>query len=155
MQITGPWTLIMKSEVDHEVFPIPAGVKAATVTGTASLFVTKTTPKREQAALKFMEYVLSDKFQTEWSTKTGFLPVTVSAAKSETYQRFINKQPLLKMFFEQLPVAHSVPGIAGYSRVADSLGRAIESTLLGKSSAQNALKEAQERLEMIWDDSNR
>jgi multiple sugar transport system substrate-binding protein len=82
--------------------------------------------------------------------KTNFLPVTFSSARSQIYQQFIEQTPLLKVFFEQLPVAHSLPAIAGYSRIADLLGRAIEATLLGKSSAEAALNEAQERLELIW-----
>ncbi|MHC5671944.1 ABC transporter substrate-binding protein [Nostoc sp.] len=151
MQITGPWTLIMKSDVDHQVLPIPAGVKAATVTGTGNFFVMKTTPAREQAAFKFLEYVLSEEFQIEWSMRTGFLPVTFKSAQSKAYQQFINEKPVLKVFFEQMPVARSQPTIAGYSRISDSLGRAIEATLLGES-PEKALKTAQERLEMIWDD---
>ncbi|MHC5613117.1 MAG: ABC transporter substrate-binding protein [Nostoc sp.] len=151
MQITGPWTLIMKSDVDHQVLPIPAGVKAATVTGTGNFFVMKTTPAREQAAFKFLEYVLSEEFQIEWSMGTGFLPVTFKSAQSKAYQQFINEKPVLKVFFEQMPVARSQPTIAGYSRISDSLGRAIEATLLGES-PEKALKTAQERLEMIWDD---
>ncbi|MBG1243939.1 ABC transporter substrate-binding protein [Nostoc sp. NZL] len=151
MQITGPWTLIMKSDVDHQVLPIPASVKPATVTGTGNLFVMKTTPAREQAAFKFLEYVLSEEFQTEWSIGTGFLPVTLTSAQSKAYQQFINEKPVLKVFFNQLPVARSQPIIAGYSRLSDSLGRAIEATLLGEP-AEKALKTAQERLELIWDD---
>ncbi|MBN3926274.1 ABC transporter substrate-binding protein [Nostoc sp. NMS4] len=151
MQITGPWTLIMKSEVDHQVLPIPAGVKAATVTGTGNFFVMKTTPAREQAAFKFLEYILSEEFQIEWSIGTGFLPVTLKSAQSKAYQQFINEKPVLKVFFDQLPVAHSQPIIAGYSRISDSLGRAIEATILGES-AKKALKTAQERLDLIWDD---
>ncbi|MGM3307935.1 ABC transporter substrate-binding protein [Anabaena sp. WFMT] len=149
MQITGPWTLIMKSEVDHQVFPVPTGVIPATVTGTASLFAMKSSPAREKAALKFLEYVLSDEFQTAWSIKTGFLPVTFTAARSQTYQQFIANKPLLKVFFDQLPVARSSPSIAGYSRISDSLGRAIEATLLGES-PEKALQQAQTRLDLIW-----
>jgi multiple sugar transport system substrate-binding protein len=151
MQITGPWTLIMKSEVDHQVLPIPAGVKAATVTGTGNFFVMKTTPAREQAAFKFLEYVLSEEFQIEWSMGTGFLPVTLKSAQSKAYQQFLTDKPVLKVFFDQLSVARSQPIIAGYSRLSDSLGRAIEATLLGES-AEKALKTAQERLELIWHD---
>ncbi|WP_392530602.1 ABC transporter substrate-binding protein [Nostoc sp. C117] len=150
MQITGPWTLIMKSEVDHQVLPIPAGVRPATVTGTGNLYVMKTTPAREHAALKFLEYILSEEFQTEWSIKTGFLPVTLTSAKSKAYQQFINQRPVLKVFFDQMPVAYTEPGIPGYSRLADSLGRAIEATLLGES-AETALKKAQANLDSIWD----
>ena len=150
MQITGPWTYIMKSNVDYKVFPIPASVERATVTGTGILYVMKTTPGREQAALKFLEYVLSEEFQKEWSIGTGFLPVNIKAAQSEAFKQFISKKPVLKVFMEQMSVAHPRPIIAGYSRLSDSLGRAIEATLLGES-PEKALKIAQERLELIWD----
>ncbi|WP_375474194.1 ABC transporter substrate-binding protein [uncultured Nostoc sp.] len=151
MQITGPWTYIIKSNVDFNVFPIPTNMKPATVTATGNMYLMKTTPAREQAALKFLEYVLSEEFQTEWSMGTGFLPVNLKATKSEAYQQFINQKPLLKMFVEQMPLAGARPIIAGYNRLSDSLGRAIEATLLGES-AEKALKISQERLELIWDD---
>jgi multiple sugar transport system substrate-binding protein len=151
MQITGPWTYIAKSQVDYDVFPIPASVNPATVTATGNLFVMKTTPEREKAAMKFLEYVLSEEFQTEWSIGTGFLPVNIKSAQSEAYQQYLSQKPWLKVFMKQIPVAHARPTIAGYSRLSDSLGRAIESTLLGKSTSEAALKKAQERLELIWD----
>ncbi len=151
MQITGPWTYIMKSNVDYQVFPIPASVEPATVTATGILYLMKTTPAREKAALKFLEYVLSEEFQEEWSIGTGFLPVNMKAGQSEAFKEFISKKPVLKVFMEQISVSLPRPIIAGYSRLSDSLGRAIEATLLGES-AEKALKAAQERLELIWDD---
>ncbi|UKO99871.1 ABC transporter substrate-binding protein [Nostoc sp. UHCC 0870] len=150
MQITGPWTYIMKSNVDYQVFPMPANTEQATVTATGVLYLMKTTPTREQAALKFLEYVLSEEFQTEWSIGTGFLPVNIKATESEAYQQFISKQPVLEVFAKQMSVAGNRPIIAGYTRLSDSLGRAIEATLLGES-PEKALKTAQERLEVIWD----
>ncbi|MEH1935958.1 MAG: ABC transporter substrate-binding protein [Nostoc sp.] len=150
MQITGPWTYITKSKVDYDAFPIPANVGQATVTGGGNLYVMKTTPAREEAAFKFLEYVLSEEFQKEWSIGTGFLPVNLKAAQSEVYQQFINQKPWLKVFLEQIPIAGARPIIAGYSRLSDSLGRAIEATLLGES-PEKALKTAQERLEIIWE----
>ncbi|ODH01616.1 sugar ABC transporter substrate-binding protein [Nostoc sp. KVJ20] len=150
MQITGPWTYITKSTVDYDAFPIPGNVGQATVTGGGNLYVMKTTAAREQAALKFLAYVLSEEFQKEWSIGTGFLPVNLKAAQSEAYQQFINQKPWLKVFLEQIPLAGARPIIAGYSRLSDSLGRAIEATLLGES-PEKALKIAQERLETIWD----
>ncbi|MEH1950131.1 MAG: ABC transporter substrate-binding protein [Nostoc sp.] len=152
MQITGPWTYITKSNVDYDAFPIPTNVGQATVTGGGNLYVMKTTPAREQAALKFLEYVLSEEFQKEWSIGTGFLPVNLKAAQSEAYQQFLNQKSWLKVFMEQIPLAGARPIIAGYSRLSDSLGRAIEATLLGES-PDKALKIAQERLETIWDNN--
>ncbi|BBD67436.1 extracellular solute-binding protein [Nostoc commune NIES-4072] len=150
MQITGPWTYIMKSNVDFNVFPIPANVKPATVTATGNMYLMKTTPEREQAALKFLEYVLSEEFQTEWSIGTGFLPVNIKSAQSQAYQEFIQQKPVLKIFIDQMSVSGSRPIIPGYSRLSDSLGRAIEATMLG-ASPETALKQAQANLDSIWD----
>ncbi|MBD2359267.1 ABC transporter substrate-binding protein [Tolypothrix sp. FACHB-123] len=151
MQITGPWTYIMKSKVDYKVFPIPTNLKQATVTATGVMYLMKTTPAREQAALKFLEYVLSEEFQTEWSIGTGFLPVNIKATQSQAYQQFLSQKPALKVFADQMSIAGSRPIVAKYSRLSESIGRAIESTLLGKSTAELALKKAQERLDLIWD----
>ncbi|HLO88894.1 MAG TPA: ABC transporter substrate-binding protein [Nostocaceae cyanobacterium] len=150
MQITGPWSYITKSKVDFGAFPIPADVNYATVTGTGDLFVMKTTPEREKAALKFLEFVLSEEFQTEWAIGTDFLPVNIKSAQSPAYQEYLKQKPWLKVFIDQIPRAKYRPVIARYSRISDSLGRAIESTLLGKSTTEQALKAAQERAELIW-----
>lgn len=149
MQITGPWTYIMKSDVDYQVFPIPANEKQATAIGDGNLYVMKTTPEREQAAFKFLEFVVSEAFQTEWSIGTGFLPVNIKSIQSQAFQEFVNQQPVLKVFLEQMPAARGRPIIAGYNSLSDSLGRAIESTLLGES-PEKALQTAQERLDLIW-----
>ena len=150
MQITGPWTYITKSDVDYGIFPIPADVEQATVIGSGNMYVMKTDPIREQAALEFLEYILSAEFQTEWSIGTGFIPVNVKVAQSKVYQEFADTKPELQVFLEQMSVAHARPIIAGYSSLSEHLGRAIEATLLGES-PEKALKTAQERLNLIWE----
>jgi len=150
MQITGPWTYITKSPIPFNAFPIPIHTNPATVTGTGNIFMMKTTSEKQQAALKFLEFIVSQEFQTPWAMGTGFLPVNIKSAQSPEYQEYLKLRPWLKVFVDQIPVAGSRPTIAGYSRISDSLGRAIEATLLGKSSPEAALKQAQERLEVIW-----
>ncbi|MCF2150858.1 ABC transporter substrate-binding protein [Desmonostoc muscorum LEGE 12446] len=150
MQITGPWTLIMKSNVDFQVFPIPGNLQQASVKGTGNLFLMKTTPAKEQAALKFFEYVLSEEFQTEWSIGAGFLPTNIKSANSQTYQEFLKQKPILKIFLDQMSVSGYRPNLPGYSRLSDALGRAIEATMLG-ASPETALQKAQTNLDSIWD----
>lgn len=150
MQITGPWTLgfLEQTGIDYDVFPIPARDQQATVVGGENLFVMKTTPQREEASQKFLEYVLSEAFQTQWSLGTGYLPVNLKTRQSQTYQDFIAKQPVLNVFLQQMAWARSRPILAGYSRLSENLGRAIESTLLG-GTPRNALKTAQNRLNLM------
>jgi multiple sugar transport system substrate-binding protein len=152
MQITGPWTLaqLVSTGVDFSVFPIPQGIKSATGIGGENLFVFKTNPVREKAALKFLEYVISEEFQTEWALGTGYLPINLKSRDSAKYQDFIQQQPALRVFLEQAKYGRSRPLFPGYTRLSDRLGRAIESVLLGKSSPTEALKAAQERLDLIF-----
>ena len=152
MQLTGPWTLaqIKATGVDFGVFPIPVDVRHATAIGGENLFVMKTTPEREKAALKFAQYVVSQEFQTEWAMGTGYLPVNLKARQSEKYQAFAAQQPAVKVFMEQAKYGRSRPIFPGYNRLSDSLGRALEAVLLGKSSPGEALKTAQQRLDLIF-----
>ena len=151
MQITGPWTLgqLQQTKIDYNVFPIPKLQKSAAIIGGENLFVFKTNPKRENASLKFLEYVISEDFQTAWSLQTGYLPINLKARQSKEYQDFVEKNPVLKVFLKQMEWARARPIIPGYTRLSENLGRAIEATLLGKTSAKKALKRSQKRLELV------
>lgn len=152
MQLTGPWTLgqLKATGVDFGVFPIPAQERHATAIGGENLFVFKTTPEREKAALKFAEYVVSQQFQTEWAIGTGYLPVNLKARRSDRYQAFAAEQPAVEVFLAQAEYGRSRPIFLGYNRLSESLGRALEAVLLGKSSPVEALKTAQKRLDLIF-----
>ncbi len=154
MQVTGPWTLTyINNDIkngDFGVFPIPVNERQATSIGGENLFLFKTTSERQKAALKFAEYVASQEFQTEWALGTGYLPANLKSRQSEEYQAYLKKHPTAKIFLEQAQYGRSRPVFAGYSRVSQSIGRAMEAVLLGKSSPKDALKESQQRLDLIF-----
>ncbi|AFZ27875.1 carbohydrate ABC transporter substrate-binding protein, CUT1 family [Cylindrospermum stagnale PCC 7417] len=152
MQVTGPWSLgeFKQSGVDFNVFPIPVDQIPATVIGGENLFLFKTTPERETAAFKFAEYTLSAEFQTELALGTGYLPINVKSRQSAKYQEFLQKQPQLKVFLDQAKYGRSRPIFPGYNRISDTLGRTVETVLLGKSSPAQALKASQQRLDLIF-----
>ena len=152
MQITGPWTLaqLRTTDIDYDVFPIPTAQKPAAVIGGENLFVFKTTPQRQQASLRFLEYILSEEFQTSWALATGYLPVNIKSQQGKEYQDFVAKNPVIEVFLKQMQWAKSRPIIPQYTRVSENLGRAIEASLLGKQTPEEALKRSQKRLELIF-----
>ena len=156
MQVTGPWTLgqLSQTDVDYDVFPFPKKEQQSAVVGGENLFVFKTTPERESACFEFLEYILSEKFQTEWALRTGYLPINVKAQKSEEYQQFVAENPVLEVFLEQMQFAQVRPIIPNYSRLSENFGRAIEASLLGKKQPKKALEESQRRLELVFDDAS-
>ena len=152
MQVTGPWTLgqLQQTDTDYGVFPIPVSQKKAAVVGGENLFVFKTTSQREQAALKFLEYVLSEEFQTTWALKTGYLPINLKSQQSSAYQQFVRENPVINVFLEQMKWARSRPIIPKYTRLSENLGRAIEASLLREKTPAEALAQSQKRLELIF-----
>jgi multiple sugar transport system substrate-binding protein len=151
MQLTGPWTLGQLAgtkEVDYGVMPIPRGIRAATSVGGENLFMMKSNPLHQQAAWKFMEYILSQEFQTEWAMGTGYLPVNLKSREQSRYQDYVSKTPATQVFLDQAKSGRSRPIAPGYSKISENLGRAIESVLMDKSSPQAALKTAQARLDL-------
>jgi multiple sugar transport system substrate-binding protein len=155
MQISGPWTLgqLQQTGVDFGVFPMPTQDKASTALGGENLFVLKTTSERERAAFAFAEYAASESFQTEWALGTGYLPVNLKSREAPEYKAFIQIQPSLKVFLDQMAVAQSRPIFPGYQRVSDALGRALEGTLLGDRKPEALLQEAQSRIDLIFGNS--
>lgn len=72
------------------------------------------------------------------------------AMQSPKYQNFVNKIPQVKVFLDQAKYGRSRPIFPGYNRISDSVGRAIESVSLGKSSPTESLKATQQRLDLIF-----
>ncbi|NJM71786.1 MAG: ABC transporter substrate-binding protein [Scytonema sp. RU_4_4] len=154
MQITGPWTLeYLQQDVpnkDFAVFPIPVDERPATGTGGENLFLFKTTPEREKAAFTFAEYVLSEEFQTEWALGTGYLPANMKSRQNPKYLAYVKEQPAVTVFLEQAKYGRSRPIFPGYNRISENIGRALEAVMLGKSTPAEALKQSQQRLDLIF-----
>ncbi len=148
MQITGSWALqyIQSKGIDYGIMPLPYAKVPATVVGGENLFMFKTNPQRQRLAWRFMEYVLSEEFQTEWATGTGYLPVNLNAQRHPAYQEYLNRNPLMAIFLRQMSTAKSRPIVYAYPRLSERLGRAIEAALLGRQSPAVALRNAQAKL---------
>ncbi len=151
MQISGSWALrYMKQRgIDFGVMPIPRDRNFATAIGGENLFLFKTNPEREAAAWKFAEYVAGEDFQNIWATETGYLPINLKAQTSEIYAKYVEAEPNIDMFIKQMSYGHTRPLSADYPRISESLGRAIEATLLQKNPPDVALAIAQKNLDLV------
>ncbi len=150
MQITGSWTLRYMQEkgIDFAVMPIPCDRLPATAIGGEHLFLFRTTSDREAAAWKFMEYVLSEPFQTAWAMQTGYLPVNTRSRNSAAYREFLTTVPAVQTFLERMAVGRTRPLTPNYPRISENLGRAIEAVLLQKATPAAALQRAQQTLDL-------
>lgn len=150
MQISGSWALryMNQKDIDFGVMPIPRDRTTATAIGGENLFLFKTDPQHERAAWKFAEYVASEEFQTTFATETGYLPINLKSQKSDAYAKYVDEQPEIDIFIKQMSSGRTRPLLADYPRISESLGRAIEATLLQKNTPAESLATAQANLEL-------
>lgn len=147
MQIIGPWTLPQldkNKSVDYGVFFLPKKERFATNIGGENLFIFKTTKEKEKASWEFAKWIMSKEFQVEWAKKTGYLPVSKSAANSEEFKAFLNEKPNVKVFVDQMQYGFARPSIPAYNDISTQLGKQLEQALYGKISSKEALDAAAE-----------
>lgn len=153
MTINGPWNYALlrgQQAVEVGVFPLPAGVRAATNIGGESLFLFRSgDAARERAAWEFMKYVMSADFQVDWAIETGYLPVSRSASAHPRYRAYLAAHPFLAVYNEQMAVGRTRPSIPQYPALSALLGRQLEAALYGKSSSQAALDRAAAEVDRV------
>jgi multiple sugar transport system substrate-binding protein len=145
MTINGPWNYAALKEqkaVELGVWPLPKQSREATNIGGESLFLFKSSARRERAAWEFMKFVMSADFQVDWAMATGYLPVSKSAAGDEKYQAFLAANPFIKAYNDQMPAGRTRPSIPQYPALSQTLGKYLEAALYGKLSSQEALDKA-------------
>ncbi len=138
-------------EVGVAPLPLPAGPgKGGTLIGGGANFIARNkdaaSPK-VLAAYKFAEYLTTAKVQAEWAAKTGFIPISKSAANEPVITSVWAEKPGYKVAYDQLAggtnnVATAGPLIGAYKDVRAAMKTALESLFLDSVEPQKAIAAA-------------
>ncbi|MFW5860856.1 MAG: ABC transporter substrate-binding protein [Spirochaetota bacterium] len=148
MMINGPWNhgileeARQKRGLDYGALMLPMQKKRATNVGGENLFMFKTTEKKKKAQWEFAKYVMSEEFQLEWATKTGYLPVNRHVYQNHAYKKYLAENPFMDVFARQMRHGRVRPTIPYYSRISSRLGKELERALYRKAAPEEALNEA-------------
>ncbi len=93
-----------KFEIGVAYFPsINRGDVGGVSVGGGSLWMMGTGDKvREDATWEFLKFMISPEMQAFWNAKTGYFPVTVAAAETETFKKNIAQYPQFQVAIDQL-----------------------------------------------------
>ncbi len=147
MIFDGPWSLPRNEETlkdfNWAVAPLPQGPEGrATNTGGEFLTIFKQS-KHPEEAWKFIKWIIQPENQAFWSMKSGYLPVRKSVLDIKEYNEFLDKNPNLKVYVEQMKYARSQRPVDYHAMQIDRLlAEAIEETMIGNSDPGKALNEA-------------
>lgn len=149
MIMDGPWDLPRLKELmpaDWAVAPLPRGPQQqVTYLAGEHLAIFKQSAHPE-AAWTFLKWVIQPETQARFSQQSGYLPVTRSTLELPSYQAYLETDPYLRAFVEQLPLGRPRPNIDYFQvEINRTIAEAIEQTLVGGRDPQQALDEAAAR----------
>lgn len=154
---TGPWDL---SSIDKsvsygtQVLPGSDTGSHASISGPDSWMVFNNGSKRVATAKAFLQWLLSPSIHLKFALATGDLPVRASEEKDPQFPAYLAKYPGDKVFVANMVnVTKSRPNISQYPEISSSIGQAVQSVLLGKSSPQAALTQSTKDVKDIFAES--
>ncbi len=121
------------------------------IIGGATLWVLQGRPKAEYIGVaKFMTYLSSTPVQAKWHQDTGYVPITLAAAKATEDAGFYKKFPGRDVAVKQLtlnPPTDNSKGlrIGNFVQIRDIEDEELESVWSGKKDAKAALDESVKR----------
>src|SRR5436190_919820 len=121
------------------------------IIGGATLWVLQGKPKAEYVGVaKFMTYLASTPVQAKWHQDTGYVPITLAAAKATEEAGFYKKHPGRDVAIHELtlnPPTDNSKGlrIGNFTQIRDIVDEELESVWSGKKDAKTALDEAVKR----------
>ncbi len=133
------------------IAPLPYGKKKVTIIAGTNVGIFEGVPAEEQKkAWRFIKWFISPAQQAYWSSHTFYLPVRRSAKNYEPLKSLLEEMPELKEIYAQLEYATSEPSEEIWFKGRRYLRDAIEKTLRGNISAEQALLEAKQKIEEEW-----
>jgi sn-glycerol 3-phosphate transport system substrate-binding protein len=112
------------------------------------LWIFNVRPKEEQeAAWKFIKWLMEPEQQAEWFAGSGYLPVSRSAVNLPVAQDVLAKYPLFQVPFDLCLNAPANPATGGtilgpFQKVREAIFRGVEEMLSGVKDPDKALEDA-------------
>ncbi|UOM35736.1 ABC transporter substrate-binding protein [Acuticoccus sp. I52.16.1] len=135
---------------DFGVAMLPANVQPGSPTGGGNFYLFKGSSEEEQkASLALIQYMTAPERAAEWSIATGYVGISPAAYETEALKAYAADFPQALVARDQLEVA--IPEFSTYetARVREALNNAVQATLTGSKSAEEALAEAQATAERL------
>ncbi|CCN34213.1 putative ABC-type sugar transport system,periplasmic component [Vibrio nigripulchritudo SO65] len=148
---TGNLTAVLKNaKFDVGVAQLPANAELGSPTGGGNFYLLNSgTDSEQKAAYKLVKFMSSPERSAQWSIATGYVGVSEAAYQTDALKTHAQKVPQAVVARDQLK--HATAELATYEagRVRKALDDAIQATLTGQSSAQQALDKAQKQAERL------
>ncbi|TVQ31005.1 MAG: ABC transporter substrate-binding protein, partial [Geminicoccaceae bacterium] len=128
---------------DFGVAMLPANVRRGAPTGGGNLFILRSTPEREQAALDFIRWLTSPELQADWGIRTGYVATSPAAWETPAMQAYVADFPQAAVARDQLEFAVAELSTFENQRVTRVFNDALQAAIIGEKPSAQAVADAQ------------
>lgn len=93
--------------------PSPSGAPGTHIGGAALWLTAGRGDARAAAAFEFVQYLVSDRIQSEWAAATGYVPVNAGAAELDPLRSVYTDDPRFRVAYDQVVQTPDVPSFRG------------------------------------------
>ncbi|MGW2250534.1 ABC transporter substrate-binding protein [Kitasatospora sp. NPDC001660] len=156
------YTQAARFTVGTAAFPkVAASDQGGPVIGGASLWISGPghSDAEKRAAWEFEKFLTSPEQQAAWHTGTGYFPVNTKSLDDPKDKEWVAKYPQFQTAIDQLKATKPTPATAGcllgvMPQARKGVETAIEQTIKGSKTAQQALADAAKELQPAIDGYN-
>ncbi|UCH86750.1 MAG: ABC transporter substrate-binding protein [Dehalococcoidia bacterium] len=139
---------------------VPGGTGLPGMAGRSLWILTGRPEEEQEAAWKFIKWLLEPEQQAEWFAGSGYLPVRISAYDLPAAQSAIAEYPLFRLPIDLFLEAPSTPESLGpllgpFRDVREVVATAMEETVVGSRDPTEALDDAAAEANEIIENYNR
>lgn len=116
--------------------------KSTPVAGTDLAIFAKATQAEQEAAWKFIKWLVEPRQTAKWAIGTSYIPVRKSAMHLDMMKKWFAEHPRDEQSLQQLRYIKYDPNIAAWSTIRNDISEAVEKVFLGKATAKEALDAA-------------
>ncbi|MCL6454505.1 MAG: ABC transporter substrate-binding protein [Alicyclobacillus sp.] len=133
-------SFINNPNTHFKVAPLPKGVKAAVPTAGTNIVLFKSASQaQQQAAAKYIDFLISKENTIKWAEATGYLPVRQSALTDPSWTSFVQAHPNQGVGPAELKDAYFSPRLAALNSGMTQATTQIGNCLAGQQSVSDTL----------------
>jgi multiple sugar transport system substrate-binding protein len=107
------------------------------------------TPEQQQAAWRFLEFLMRPDNAALWAARTGYLPVRRAALKEPVLATLLEESPAYRACVDQLDRLRFEPPLSFWEQIRAELAQELEAAYRGRRSVEEALTNAEQRSQSI------
>lgn len=139
-----------KAGFDFGVGMLPGNKRFGSPTGGGNFYVfRKTTPARQKAAFRFIQWMVAPERTARWGIDSGYIAVSPAAWETAAMKDYVKSFPQAAVARDQLQQAVAELSTHENQRVTRALNAGLAAALTGTKTPQQALKDAQAEAERI------